>query len=238
MLIDKVYKSKNKSYEEIIHSAYNMRSVISFIKPVNYLILRKRPELLRNIDYVFCDGILASKWFSLLLKTKIIRASFDFTSLAAPFFKYCIDNNKKVYFVGSKEAEISSFVALIHKEYPLLEISGYQNGYFTDSDMKGIFKEMEKSNTDVLVCGMGCSRQEEFIVAASKEMPQTNLFITCGGFFHQTQESKNYYPRLINKFHLRMPYRFFKEKHTRGRLPSYPLFLYHSLIDLLKEKFK
>jgi N-acetylglucosaminyldiphosphoundecaprenol N-acetyl-beta-D-mannosaminyltransferase len=234
MILKKIHGNHPLNHDKVVSDIFKTPSIVSFINPVSYLVLRKHNSTIKNIDYIYCDGILASLWLSLINFSRYERYSFDFTSLASPFFQYCSENNKKVFFIGAHQNEITNFIKTISNEFKDLKISGFRNGYFVDDELSNILKEIEVSSADVVICGMGCPKQEVFCVEASKVLTNVNVFITCGGFFHQTQQSISYYPVFIDRFNLRMPYRLFKEKHTRKRVLSYPLFLFVALYDGIK----
>jgi exopolysaccharide biosynthesis WecB/TagA/CpsF family protein len=201
---------------------------VSFINPVNYFNLVDN-ENAYEIDSYFFDGILAQKWLGLLLKKSYQRMSFDFTSLAPLFFAYCEKNYKTIYILGAKEQELQSFLRIIRKTYPKLSIIGSHNGYFSCEEYISIRQQISELRPDVVICGMGCPKQEEVAVDI-RTLSSSTSSITCGGFIHQTQNNLHYYPGWINRLGLRMPYRFIKEPHTRRRLSCYPRFLLRTLL--------
>jgi len=212
-------------------------NAISFINPVNYV--KSRRGDCKGIDTYLSDGIFSCLVFSIFSGKFIKRFSFDFTSLAGPFFTYCVQNNLKVYLVGAKADEIRNFREFISKEYIGIKICGISDGYLKDDNKKqSVLTDIATTGADVVICGMGCPLQEEFISEVNVVCTNIKITITCGGFFHQFQHSKKYYPTWVNKLKLRMPYRFYKEPHTRSRLIYYPLFFFFSLYDFIILRFK
>ncbi|MBW4966822.1 WecB/TagA/CpsF family glycosyltransferase [Pseudoalteromonas sp. CR1] len=184
----------------------------------------------------FCDGILMSKILSVFTKEKIERVSFDFSSIANEVFTFCELNKKKVYFVGAKNSELVNFISKIKLRYPNLKIVGYYNGYFEESNICHLKNDIISQETDYLIVGLGAGKQEKFILEFKDEMYPLLAF-SCGGFIRQeSNSSKTYYPKLIDKFNLRAFYRMYKEPHTIKRyIISYPTNLLR-LIYLIKTK--
>lgn len=207
---------------------FRTRRVVTFLNPVNYEMLRRSFGDISGIDHVFFDGIFAARWIGKLSGNAYKRLSFDFTSVAPPFFEYCSKHGKKLYIVGAKDTELSAFVSLLEASYKKLQIVGRQHGYINIDQITELSKNIEQAGSDVVLCGMGCPKQEQFSVELSKLLPNVS-FITCGGFIHQTQNKLQYYPSWVDKTNLRSVYRFYKEPHTRKRLKFYPKFVWATL---------
>ena len=205
---------------------------VSFLNPVNFLQLRTESEL--KIDFYLLDGMFMVSALHLISDKHFERLSFDYTSLADPFFRYCEAHQKKIYFVGAKQDELSRFINLLNENYPHLAIVGSYHGYVEEPLWPEIMLDIDQASPDVLIVGMGCPLQERF-VSKARYHTRVNYFITCGGYIHQTQNKLRYYPKFIDRFHLRMPYRFIFEKHTRKRVFKYFSFLIVMLQQLLRK---
>jgi len=68
-------------------------------------------------------------------------------------------------------------------------------------------------NPDVVVVGMGALVQDRFAVLL-RDLGCRSSIYTCGGFLHQTINRINYYPKWINRLHLRTLYRLIKEPYV------------------------
>lgn len=229
-LCNKLCEDSFSSDEELVEFLFQSSKVVTFINPINFMKLIETCNFIEDIDHIFCDGIAASTILSFFLQKKLKRNSFDFTSLATPVFKYCIKNNKSIYLIGSDSDTLENFSQVILRSFPGLKIVGKRDGYLGSEPIENVVDNIKSFNPDLVLCGMGCPLQENFSAIGSKSMPSTQ-FITCGGFFHQHQQETKYYPEWIDRFHLRMPYRFFKEKHTRSRIFLYPKFFLYILIN-------
>lgn len=229
-LCNKLSEDIFTSDEDLVDSLFASGRVVTFTNPINFMKLIECCNFIDDIDDIFCDGIVASTLLSLFLRKKLKRYSFDFTSLATPVFQYCIKNNKSIFLIGSDSETLENFSRVVLRSFPRLKIVGKRDGYLGLESIEDVVSTIKDLDPDLVLCGMGCPLQEKFAVIGSKEMPSTT-FITCGGFFHQHQKKAQYYPKFIDKLNLRMPYRFFKEKHTRSRIFLYPKFVFYILFN-------
>lgn len=211
--------------------------LFTFLNPVSYLKARKHLKKYEQFDCLLADGWL----FVAALKAVGIntqRHSFDMTSLAPVVFEKAIKENKTIYFLGAKPDEIAKFIAVIKKHFPDLNILGYRNGYFKNlEERSNTIQYLHKLSPDIVVSGFGVPLQEEFLIDLHKA-GWKGCGYTCGGFIHQTSKNLHYYPEWINKYHLRMPYRFLKEPHFRKRIPDYFKFIFIFLYDYWNFKRK
>jgi N-acetylglucosaminyldiphosphoundecaprenol N-acetyl-beta-D-mannosaminyltransferase len=208
------------------------RTLVTFLNPVSYHLLRAQPEILDTFDRIFVDGILLVKLLEWGGVRRTRRTSLDMTSAAPILFQWCIENRNSIYFVGSRQEEINRFVGVISRAFPDLEVCGYRNGYFPIEQWEEVARSILGLKPDVVVVGMGTPRQEQFMAVLSSVDPSwEGIAFSCGGFFHQTQDRLFYYPGWVDRLHLRMPYRVLREGLYR-RLPLYLRFLTGFLKDL------
>ncbi|MBV4484950.1 WecB/TagA/CpsF family glycosyltransferase [Pseudomonas sp. SWRI153] len=207
------------------YSFINFASISSF--------LEQRPS---TITY-FCDGMLMSAFMSRVTGRTIGRVSFDFTSIADPVLGGAEQGGKRVYFVGARQAELELFILKIKTLYPRLSIAGYHNGYFDAAEAEAIRADICRSEANILIVGLGAGLQEQFeqdVLRAGFE----GVAFTCGGFIRQEAlASRQYYPALINRLHLRAFYRMYREPHTIKRyLIDYPGNFLHLLALLARRE--
>lgn len=210
--------------------------ITTFLNPYSYLQLRKHPDLLNSFDNIMIDGGLLSSCLNKIdIPSK--RISFDMTSLAPIIFNWVSQNNKSIYMVGAKQAEIECAIAVYKEEYPQMNIAGYRNGYFSnDTDLSGEITHILTVKPDVLVVGMGAVKQEQFLVELKNTGRWEGAAFTCGGFFHQTaKRGVTYYPPVFDRLNLRWLYRMIDEPALiRRYFYYYPLFVGIFLKDFLK----
>lgn len=215
---------------DLLQSHHAEAFLISFINPYSYNLLRNNEEIINEIDYFCADGILMVKILRLFFDINITRTSFDMTSLAPIVFNLSQTRRTSLYFVGARETEVIKFIEVIKLNYPSVNILGYRNGYFSDKKERNLeIENICKLKPGIVIVGMGTPLQEKFLVDLRRN-GWIGLGFTCGGFLHQTQNRLDYYPYLINKLNLRMPYRLIKEK-LYHRLTAYPKFIINILSD-------
>lgn len=186
------------------------KSTVTFLNPYSYLLTRKTGSL-HNIDYIGVDGMLLKWIFNLFLIKKILRKSFDATSLAPRLFSLCETSNKSVYFIGSTEANIKNFHWVIKQSNPILNIVGFRGGYFnSEDDQSNAVDLIIKLSPDFVIVGMGSPHQENFVLRLKRD-GFDGVAITCGGYFHQTTKKTDYYPKFFDKYNLRWVYRILDE---------------------------
>jgi N-acetylglucosaminyldiphosphoundecaprenol N-acetyl-beta-D-mannosaminyltransferase len=201
---------------------------ISFLNPYSYMLIEKRPELVKSIDYLFCDGALLSRLHSLFFD-KVERASFDFSSIADCFFNYCIKESYRVAIIAATEDENLKAVNNLKTMYPGLNVVYKRDGYIQSDDVE--FENLKFIKPDVIVLGMGTPFQEEFLVnLRNNANVKYTIAITCGGFITQTSIKSDYYHPVIKRLGLRWLQRMFLHKHVRDRvMKTYPYFIYSYL---------
>ena len=215
--------------------------VYSFINPYGYHLLRKNYGLYDRLDGLYVDGILMCVLCKMLYGLKISRRSFDNTTVAKDLFAYLSTTGKTVYFVGAKRNEIEKAIEEYKKNYPQMHISGFRSGYFlSDRDYRDCIYNILIQKPDFVVVGMGAILQEKFLLDL-KDAGFEGIGFTCGGFIRQSSNGINYFPKWIDKYHLRSFYRLYKEKETRKRLYNlliqYPfLFLYDRFFYIKSKK--
>ena len=192
--------------------------VYSFLNPVSYLDARRDVAMFNQLDGVFADGSLLVAAIRLVYGKKVLRRSFDMTSLASELFAYADTNKSSCYVVASRQEEVEKAVMVLKNSYPHVNFIGYRNGYFlTHEEQNEEAMKVSVMNPDFLIVGMGGLKQEEFMLKV-KERGFHGIGFTCGGFIHQTARNKmDYYPTWMNYLNLRFIYRMIKEKHTRKR---------------------
>ena len=208
---------------------------ISFINPYSFYLLKRAKFEFNSIDLWHSDGFL----LCLILKIfgmPATRHSFDYSSLAEPFFSWCARTNKSLAVVGSDEESIVFFANHLRNRHQLNDVT-FRNGYFTDTQYEEYVSNLAAARPDIVLVGMGALKQEKLLIDL-RSKGWSGLGFTCGGFIHQTRINKgNYYPPLIDKLNLRFAYRMWHEPATIKRyLIIYPISIVSFVKDILVGK--
>lgn len=211
------------------------KTLISFANNSSSLSLMKNKDVLNMIDYLFVDGGFLVNLLK-LIGIKVKRQSFDYTSLAKPFFEYVASNQKKLAIIGATDEEIFKVRNHIIASYPSIQLVFFHNGYYNNQEsIDETINQLIDYNVDVLVCGMGVIHQEKTSRLLLDNVPSLTLSITCGGFFTQTARKDDYYHPLIKKLNLRWFQRAIEYKHVRKRLfVDYPVFIALFLVYFIR----
>ncbi|WP_326833117.1 WecB/TagA/CpsF family glycosyltransferase [Campylobacter portucalensis] len=221
---------------DILKNQNKKSNLTTFLNPYSYCLARKHKELFKHFN-IKIDGILLVKFLK-FAGFDFKRESFDMTSLAPEIFNQCINEDKKIFIVGTNQQNLDQTINNIKDKFRGINIIGCRNGYFTKDERVEFIDYLVKLNPDILICGMGAVLQEEFLLDLKKSN-WGGVGYTCGGFLHQSSNSLMYYPKWMDRYHLRWLYRFFKEPIVRKRiLIDYPKFLFLFMYDYFKYKNK
>lgn len=213
--------------------------LVTFFNPYSYGRLLTAPRnVLSPFTAILPDGISLAWVLTVLRFKKVERRSFDFTSLAPPVFKACAKRNVGVAVVGGEDEDLDDAMAFWSARFSGLPLRNCRNGFFKDdAERVAYVKELAAAPVGAVIIGMGTPVQEEFAMLCLEHGVKAAIY-TCGGFITQSAKSPfvtGFYPKNVDRFHLRAFWRIYKEPHTRRRyFLDYPLNLLHFLcIDAL-----
>ena len=135
--------------------------------------------------------------------------------------KFCIKHQLKLFIFGDKDETLEN----IKTSYPELELVGLQNGFSFENDK--ILIEINKSNPDILIVGLGTPKQEEWIIQ-NKQLLKVNIIIAVGDGIKVFAGTKRRGPKWIQKIGLEWLIRLlFEPKRLWKRyIMGIPLFIF------------
>ncbi len=211
------FESKEKFLQEIAETK-------AILVAMNAEKIIKNDEKLRSIvnnNIGYPDGIGAV----LALRHKGVKA----IKIAGSEFWLDIikrfKKEKKFYLIGSTEQVIKSTVKRLKREYPEIQIVGYQNGFLKKGDKERLEQSLQKSKPDIVFVAQGSPRQEFLMNDLMKKYPA--LYMGLGGSFDIYGGDKKRAPRLFLKLELEWFYRLLKEPTRLGRQLSLVKFIFH-----------
>jgi N-acetylglucosaminyldiphosphoundecaprenol N-acetyl-beta-D-mannosaminyltransferase len=218
----------------LIKDTSKQKKITTFLNPFSYVLARNNKSQLEAFNVKIDGGILVL--ILNLFGFNCTRKSFDMTSLAPEVFNDAINNNKSIYFIGTKPKVIDLAIKNIQVQFPELYICGYSDGYIDQGQWLVVFDSINSLKADYVICGMGTPIQEQFLIDLQKS-GWAGKGYTCGGFLHQTANGIQYYPSWVNTLGLRAFYRMYDEpKLIRRYFIDYPYAIVIILIDLFKNK--
>ncbi|MCH6266533.1 WecB/TagA/CpsF family glycosyltransferase [Neobacillus citreus] len=226
------YKTRNELMKELFNRVNNLKK--TFLVTANPEIVYyadKDPfyqQKVNQADYVISDGygvILASKIIGRKLPERIpgFEVMCDLLSLGN-------SHGWSAYFLGAKKEVLEKAIFNIKERYPNLKISGFRDGYFTDST--DIRNEIHTNKPDLVFVALGFPKQEEWIVENYSEM-EKGLFIGVGGSFDVMAGVVKRAPAFWRNLNLEWFYRLIKQPSRWRRMLVLPAFV----LKVIKNKY-
>lgn len=165
-----------------------------------------------NVRYVFADGIgiVISHLLGRGQRVKKVAGVDVLRSLIG----ICADRGLRCYFLGSSRNVMADFSRILATEYPSLRWAS-SDGYFSQEMAGCRIAAIKDFEPHFIFVGMGCPRQELFIVQCLEEHLD-GVYFGVGGSFDVLSGSIKRAPRLMIKLGLEWLYRLLLEP---SRLP-------------------
>lgn len=166
----------------------------------------KLKAIFNSQKYQIADGIgiiYASKLNKGNIKTRITGID-----LMYAICKASVDVNASIFLYGSKEGISEKAKLELEKLYNGINIVGTSSGYINE-DM--VIDKINKTNATILFVGLGCPKQEEFIIRNMDKLKNIKIFMPVGGSFDVISGSLKRAPNWIIKLNLEWLYRLFQE---------------------------
>lgn len=202
------------SQDNLIENIFNdySKGLRNFIVNVNPEIVTKnyKNAELKNVfnsqKYQIADGIgiiYASK-----LNKGNIKKRITGIDLMYAICKASINYNTSIFLYGSKEGISERAKLELEKQYNGINIVGTSSGYV---DEALVIDQINRSNATILFVGLGCPKQEEFIIRNMDKLKNIKIFMPVGGSFDVISGSLKRAPNWIIKMNLEWLYRLFQE---------------------------
>lgn len=211
-ILEKIYSDNENNFYKYLEKLL-LENEKKFIITVNPEIVMKsynnvniKNILLNDNNILVPDGISIikkAKKYNINIKERITGV--DISSKA---LEICNKNKKSIYLFGAKKEVIKSLVSKIKKDYPNINILGYNDGYVSDKDK--IMKEIIKLSPDLVLVALGVPSQE-LLINKYIEKAKKGIFIGVGGTFDVLSGNKKRAPKLFIKLNLEWLYRIICE---------------------------
>ncbi len=199
--------------------------LVTFVNPSAWTIAKAQPDYRRQLtefDAVLPDGIGMRAALRGMHRLPAVRISFDMTSLAPAVFAGAARNGRSVVLVGGVPGRADAAATRLRGLYPGIPIPATFDGFRDPAQTAADIVALQPA---IVICGMGCGRQEAFLLDLAR-LGWRGCGFTCGGFLDQLVAGATYYPGWIDRLDLRWAYRLAKEPRRLWRryLLSYPPF--------------
>jgi N-acetylglucosaminyldiphosphoundecaprenol N-acetyl-beta-D-mannosaminyltransferase len=200
--------------------------LMTFVNPASISVAASNAAYkgsLCDFDLVLPDGIGFAKAAELLSGRRAARVSFDSTSIAAPVLSALAYERSSIVLVGGQPGVAAAARLCLMGRFPTLRVIDALDGY---GDIDAKVDTIARRAPDAVICGMGAGAQEDLLLRL-RARGWNGFGFTCGGYFDQLNRGFQYYPRMVNRLHLRFAYRIWREPRRLGRRYAiqYPRFL-------------
>ncbi len=174
----------------------------------------------RIADLVTPDGfglIWAANLHGLPLKSRV--AGIDILEEI-----FACDRSLTVYLLGSKPGVAKKAGENIEREYERIEVVGNHHGYIETEGPESVISEINETDPDLLLVGMGVPKQERWITE-NKEKVNASVVMGVGGSFDVISGNLPRAPRWMRERGLEWLYRIRLEPRRLGKARLIPYFM-------------
>jgi N-acetylglucosaminyldiphosphoundecaprenol N-acetyl-beta-D-mannosaminyltransferase len=179
-------------------------------------------EALARGDVFVADGV-GLEWAAVVLKRTGIRR-YPGIDLVFDLAERLVQGGGSVYLLGSKPGVAEAAGERLRQQLPGLRLAGVHNGYFTEAEEAAVVGEIAASGASMVLAGMGCPRQEEFLVRNRGRLG-AKLLIGVGGALEVFAGHKLRAPRWVRHSGIEWAYRTTQDVSRLRRLGVLPRFI-------------
>ncbi len=116
----------------------------------------------------------------------------------------------RIYLFGAKEEVVRKVEQIFREKYPVLQIAGVRNGYFTEADEPEIVKDMAESGADMMFVAFSSPKKEYWVNKYLEEL-HIPFVMGVGGSFDVVAGVTERAPKWMQDHGLEWFYRFIQE---------------------------
>lgn len=196
-----------------------VEKIIAARKPTQHVVINALKVNLMNEDpnlrnivnacpLINADGasiVWAAKKLGVPLKERV--AGID---LFLNLVKVAAEKGYKIYLFGAKEEVVTNVKDIFEKQYPKLQIVGYRNGYFKETDEPEIVANIAASGADMMFVAISSPKKEYWV---NKYLDQLNIpfVMGVGGSFDVVAGVTDRAPKWMQDHGMEWFYRFIQE---------------------------
>ena len=204
-IINKYKINAFESKEEFLNKLVNEKRILVAMNAEK--IVNNNPLLIdivnRNIGYPDGFGAVLALRQKGIKSIKIAGSEF-WLDIVKRF-----NQTKSFYLVGSTNEVIIGTVKRLKKEYPNINIVGFQNGFLQEGDKEKLIKDLQQKRPNIVFVAQGTPKQELLMNELINEYPA--LYMGLGGSFDIYGGEKKRAPIFFLKLQLEWFYRLLQE---------------------------
>lgn len=210
--------------------------VVNAAKIVHMQTDEKLKEIITSCDMINVDG-MPIVWASKLLGSPLpcrVAGCDMFQELMG----VCAEKGYRPFFFGAKEEVVTKVIDIFQKKYPSLNVAGYRNGYYDESEEIEIAEQIKASQADMLFVAFSSPKKEKFL---NKWMPamQVPFCMGVGGSFDVIAGRTKRAPVWMQNSGLEWLYRILQEPRRMWKryAKTNPVFIWMVLKEYMRLKF-
>ncbi|MBD3271218.1 MAG: WecB/TagA/CpsF family glycosyltransferase [Elusimicrobia bacterium] len=153
----------------------------------------------------------------------------------------CLDaaeqHGYSVYCLGGKPGIIDEAVKTIARTHPKLKITGFNHGFFSESEFEFIRQEIKTKKPDCVFVGLDTPRQEIWI-HEHRNVLNTSVIMGVGGSFDILAGTLHRAPQIFRILQCEWLFRFLQEPWRIWRLRRLPVFVFLVISETIQKKLK
>lgn len=193
--INNIILNSAKDANSLLLTYFNQHCFNNYIDDKNYR------KILDQKFTVFIDGV--GVYFALKFLGYKDVERFNATDFYAKLFLQFSEDQNSIFIIGGN---FSNHLIKEKSNALKLNISGYKNGYFPNSEMKKIVDEINQCEPDYIIIGMGVPRQEIFAFQLASKI-DNHIILCVGNFLEFYFETQKRAPLIFRKVGLEWLYR-------------------------------
>lgn len=193
----------------------------------------KLKKIVNSCGIINADGasvILASKYLKTPLPERV--AGVD---LMMDLVKLSSKKGYSIYLFGAKEEVVQKTALVIQRKYPNIKIVGVRNGYFNNSNLDAIQKDIDSQRPDFVFVGI-TSPKKEYIVDYFMKNGSNTIYMGVGGSFDVISGTLKRAPLWMQKANLEWLFRVSQE--PKRLFKRYFIGNGRFIISVIKEKHR
>lgn len=195
--------------DKIINNKQPVQHVVVNASKINLMNQDKQlTDIVNSCPIINADGqsvVWAAKFLNKPLPERV--AGID---LFENLVKLSPQKEYKLYFFGAKEDVVKKVVSIYKEKYPTINIVGYRNGYFTETEEQQIVDNIKKVSPDILFVAFSSPKKEYWI---NKYLIDLNVpfVMGVGGSFDVVAGVTTRAPKWMQQVGLEWFHRFIQE---------------------------
>lgn len=190
-------------------------------------------ETMNTADHVFGDGT-GVRWAARLQGVRV-KDNLVGTDLVPNLFRQTANRGYSYYMLGSDQATVDKAARYSCEKFPGWRLAGKHHGFVKErADLLAALDDIDRTNPDVVLVGMGNPLQEEFVRKHLADL-NTRVCMAIGGLFDYWADNVSRAPNWVRSIGYEWVWRLYQQpvdKASRYLLGN-PMFLYRILAERL-----